>query len=644
MIEFARLNAGQLEAVRWDEGHLLVLAGSGSGKTQVLVYRIARIIEATAGEYFRVLGLTHTHAAAAEMFKRLDRLASHSRERMLLTTFHSFCAAILRQHGHYIGLRPDFTILTQSKEREDLLEEAMAMVRERNPDMEYNSEQLLPIVTHLLDQDVKEDEALDFLVQRCCVRAPGGASISAVYASYRHLMLEKGVLDFGGLISEALRLFQLQPAVARLTRSIYPCICVDEFQAVTMAQYRIVKHLVGASTKSLCVASDRDPPIYQRNGSGPERLNDVQKDFNMTVIQLPASYRCPQGIIDTANNLIVNDQCRARTHGKMPLRAHAQNRIKAPIATKSFSTLERETDWVARDIAQRDQGDRGRCAILARTRRVLQEALRALNRHKVPGYLAMRKDEFGSWQMIWLHAMLRLANARHDRRQLERVCQSFSVLTGIDLNSGDIASDAMTQEGDYLRAWHRAVQRDNSLLPSVTAAFLAEAVSQLSERLAFRDFMADSFAWLDAVSEDGSESDASALEFPAEKATWRVLVDEIVHARGRDQLTLNTLLQRLDLRFRRTQPPQEAVPCLTIYAANSMEFGHIYLMGLVEDQLPSGSAIQKGDNSPEMQEERRNCFVAITRAQESLTLTYAYELFGWPKEPSRFLNEMKLVD
>ena len=117
MVDFSQLNANQLEAVHWDEGRLLVLAGPGSGKTRVLIYRIARIIEATAGAYFRVLGLTYTHAAAAEMLKRIDLLVPNARERILLTTFHAFCAAILRQHGHHISLRPDFAILTQPEER-----------------------------------------------------------------------------------------------------------------------------------------------------------------------------------------------------------------------------------------------------------------------------------------------------------------------------------------------------------------------------------------------------------------------------------------------------------------------------------------------------------------------------------------------
>ena len=157
---------------------------------------------------------------------------------------------------------------------------------------------------------------------------------------------------------------------------------------------------------------------------------------------------------------------------------------------------------------------------------------------------------------------------------------------GMILDIGTIVSDGMA-EGDYLRAWHRAVQRENSLLPPATAAFLDESVPKLSECLAFWDFIEDGLAWLDAISEDERGSAERALEFPEEKATWCALVDEIAHERGLDQVTLNILLQGLDLRSKEPQPPTKAVPGLTIHAAKGMEFGHVYLIGLVEDQLPS---------------------------------------------------------
>jgi DNA helicase-2/ATP-dependent DNA helicase PcrA len=137
--------------------------------------------------------------------------------------------------------------------------------------------------------------------------------------------------------------------------------------------------------------------------------------------------------------------------------------------------------------------------------------------------------------------------------------------------------------------------------------------------------------------------DDNEFEFLEESDTWHELVSEVVSEFGRDQVTLNVLLQGLDLRAKTPSPQKGAIPCYTIHGAKGAEFHHVYLVGLVEDQLPSYWAVKKGPDSHEIQEERRNCFVAITRAENSLTLTYSQEVFGWGKAPSRFLTEMELV-
>ena len=156
-------------------------------------------------------------------------------------------------------------------------------------------------------------------------------------------------------------------------------------------------------------------------------------------------------------------------------------------------------------------------------------------------------------------------------------------------------------------------------------------------------FVTNSFAWFGALPETGPEFADRLTEYDEEKTTWHELVNEVLGQYGREQVTLNVLLQEFDLRSKTPSPPKDAVPCFTIHASKGMEFDHVYLVGLVEDQLPSWAAVKKGAGSHEMQEERRSCFVAITRSQESLTLTYSQQVFGWSKKPSRFLKEMELV-
>ena len=163
MVDLSSLNANQYEAVNWNDGPLLVLAGPGSGKTRVLTYRIARIVEDSPTKPFRILGLTFTNRAASEMRTRVESLVPNARNRIRLTTFHSFCVDLLRQHGHHIGLRPDFSILPQDVDREAVLDEAIHDARRDYPELMHRGQQLLPVVNRLLDNSVSVDGALEDL-------------------------------------------------------------------------------------------------------------------------------------------------------------------------------------------------------------------------------------------------------------------------------------------------------------------------------------------------------------------------------------------------------------------------------------------------------------------------------------------------
>ena len=280
MVDLSSLNANQLEAVSWNDGPLLVLAGPGSGKTRVLTYRIARIVEDSAGKTFRILGLTFTNRAASEMRTRVEDLVPNARNRILLTTFHSFCVDLLRQHGHHIGLRPDFTILPQTVDREAVLDEAIEVVRRNHTDASYRGEQLLPMVNQLLDNCISPDDVLDELSNR---NVENALAIAAIYSTYRRLMIEDNQLDFGCLIAEALGLLESNPNVRRLISRVYPYVCVDEFQDTNLAQYRILANLVNPDTKNLFVVADDDQIIYQWNGADPKRLHALRTDFGVAV-------------------------------------------------------------------------------------------------------------------------------------------------------------------------------------------------------------------------------------------------------------------------------------------------------------------------------------------------------------------------
>ncbi len=635
-IDLTTLNENQRAAVEWQKGPLLVLAGPGSGKTRVLTLRVARILSESPTKRFRVLGLTFTNKAAAEMRTRVDELIGESSDRVLLTTFHSFSADILRQHGSHVGLRPDFAILTQDADREGVLLDAISRLSEAGEDFDNDDVKLLPVIDRLLSVCLEPESAGNI------IRDPElAAKVTKLFTEYRAQLITNNRLDFASLLAEATRLLETKTVIAAQLRTMYAHVCVDEFQDTNFAQYRILRALVGNQTQNLFVVADDDQIIYQWNGASPERLRALREDFDMQVIQLPANYRCPPEVIALANNLIKHNL--DRSIGKKPLYAirKSQQKSKA-VRIQKFDDEGDEMNWIAEDIASNHRTEPGRCVVLARARKLLVLAANSLADRGLEASLAVRKSEFDSHGPVsWLHASLRLANSRGDREQTRRMCKGFFELEGVSLNLRDIIAAGAAYGGDLLRAFLAAAQARNEL-EDHTRGFLTMAQRLLVERLDFLPYITAALKWIDEKESRlaGSTASEGFTDYQNEKDAWANIQNDIIQKYGVNDLTLSAFLQELDLSEKSPPIPPHAVRCLTIHSAKGLEWEHVYLAGLAEDQLPSFQSIKRGENSQEMQEERRNCFVAITRAQQSLTLTYANSYFGWRKAPSRFLVEM----
>ena len=400
--------------------------------------------------------------------------------------------------------------------------------------------------------------------------------------------------------------------------------------------------MVNPSTRNLFVVADDDQIIYQWNGASPERLWMLRADYEMEMVQLPENYRCPPAVVDLANCLIAHNSDRLSEKSRLHARKGAQDKIV--VRLKDFDDFEQEVDWVTRDVGTRDPEERAKCVVLARTRRLLERVVASLEQFGIPAFMAVRKTEFQSAPLRWLHSILRLANARSNRTYLRLACKSFFTLEGIKLEVDNIVSHASVGDGDLLRSFNRAaLVRVEELTPS-SRSLLQRSLPRLSDRLDFRSFEKAAFEWFDQIRAMAPDGEDTLDEYLEEKNTWQTLVGEIASKYGEQEVTLHLLLQELDLRSKAPRPPEYAVPCFTIHSSKGMEFDHVYLVGMVEDQLPSWAAIRKGDDSREMQQERRNCFVAITRAQSTLTLSYSTRVEGWSKAPSRFLAEMGLRD
>lgn len=634
-LDLSSLNESQLAAVRWDEGPLLVLAGPGSGKTRVLTYRIARLIAESPKLRFRVLGVTFTNKAASEMRSRIDGLLSEGRDRAILTTFHSFAAEILRQHGSHIGLRPDFGILSEQADREAVLTDSIKGLSLQNDDFAPKAVQLLPTINRMLDECVESETALKWLGAQ-----PHAKAIAAIYADYRTRLIKANQLDFGSLLAIAVNLLERKSAIAKQIRRVYSYVCVDEFQDTNSAQYRLLVQLASEISPNLFVVADDDQIIYEWNGASPARIEALRKHFGAKVIQLPENFRCPPEVIALANTLIQHNL--DRSADKYPLTAHKTVQGKNRITLKSFDDFDEEVAWLASRIGKLRLEDRAESVILARRKKLLEQAVSTLANKSIPAYIAVRKNEFESIPYRWLHAMLRLANAPQDLEQLRRISRAFFQLEGVNVNIDDVVARASVDSGAFLRTWiGEASAREP--LNSGTREMLKTSRAALLDRLDYWAFIKAAHDWFNTLQALENREMKSAFDgFADEQVIWDALKSEISSHYTLTELSLHNYLQELDLRAKEKPAPPNSVRCLTIHASKGMEFRHVFLIGLVQEELPSWAAVKKGEHSPEMQEERRNCFVAITRAEETLTLTYAGCYFGWNKQPSSFLAEMGL--
>ncbi len=314
MIALSDLNESQRRAVEWDGGPLLVLAGPGSGKTLVLTLRIARLIASAPEERFRILGLTFTTKAATEMRTRLSQLVPEAKDRAQLSTFHAFCADLLRQHGSHIGLRPDFAILTQEADRQAVMSDAIAALKKEHVQVDTGDLRLMPVIDRLFANCASDSEAANLFSDQ-----ERSTKIRALFSEYKQQLIANNRLDFAALLYFGNSLLATKPSVAKQVQIVYPDVCVDEFQDTNLAQYRLLRAIVGSGPARLFVVADDDQIIYQWNGASPERLRELRQDYNMEVIQLPANYRCPSEVIRAANNLIRHNL--DRSPGKEPLLA-----------------------------------------------------------------------------------------------------------------------------------------------------------------------------------------------------------------------------------------------------------------------------------------------------------------------------------
>ncbi|MDE0232321.1 MAG: ATP-dependent helicase [bacterium] len=623
MITFEDLNENQRRAVEQNDGPLLVLAGPGSGKTGVLTLRVARLLEEE--EDAAALALTFTNKAAAEMRERVDQLLGEHSDRAQLCTFHSFAADVLGQHGSHLGIRPNFRPLTRDDDRIAILDEVIRDLPGGGWELPSDRNNILRLIDRLFSESYPGRGESASLTST-------PAWLPRLFRRYCGALVQANRLDFGSLLYFATRLLREKPAVARVVRLGWTHICVDEFQDTNRAQYDLLRLIAPARDHNLFVVADDDQIIYQWNGASPRRFQDLRRDYDLETIQLPESYRCPPEIIALANRLISHNTRRITAKKAMSVHDPGQE-YNGTVRHGHFPSPEREAAFVGEDIAERGLRP-SECVVLGRTNQLIQNAAETLSRAGIEAYVPRKKSEFDSPVLAVLVEALRLANSRHDRVILRRICLAWQGSTGVAIEPSAVSAAAALFGGDFLRAW---VDAATAASGSEGETALEQIRTDLVDRLSFPGIVE---TFLDQGWQSWSDADRATLT-EEEVTTWKGLHREIIGEYGAS-VPLNTYLQQLDLSSKTPPPASNVLRCMTVHAAKGLEFEHVYLIGMAQEVFPFFRALQKGPTSQEMEEERRSCFVAITRARKTLTMTRSQAYYGYLKGVSQFLREMGL--
>ncbi|MDI1480382.1 ATP-dependent helicase [Polyangium sp. y55x31] len=626
---FEGLSSVQRSVVEWGQGPLLLLGGPGSGKTEALARRVAHLLLESPSEKFRILVFTYTKRAADAIKDRIEIWAPGRESRLFIGTFHRFAAEVLRLHGSHVGLQPNFRIYASTSDLEGILREALNEVRLQGGEIDEDDARLLPVLHRLrmalIDPSNAPSYVLDVHLRQ---------RIASIYGAYEHCLERANALDIDGVLYHAVRLFQRYPALGKRYRTVYPYWCIDELENANSAQYALLRAMARQGFNDVVAAADPEQSIYAWNGGGPLTIERFIGDFAADIMKLPSSTHVNIDLAFIAKNLL--SHVRSKSTPESPTQPVTAGGLgtDASVRVGRLSSEHEEAQVVANDIARRYEAGAGTFAVLARARGLLQLVRDNLDMLQIPSAPAQPRGGFSSAPFAWLSACLELANRRRDLRQLEVLCSAFGEMTGVRLVPDDVIAEAESTHQDFLRKWAEIiVDHEQANLAKRMAEYVLEFLVRKADYTEFVYSARSAFMQLT------SSSVWHADTFPGYADDERAWVSQIEPTLG-SGAPLEAFLREI-----RPRPEQEpsGVRLLSIHAAKGMFFDHVYVLGLAEGELPSFVASSLGERRSEiMSEERRICFVAITRALKSLTLTCSQTYGGRARNPSRFLYEMGL--
>ncbi len=625
----AELNPPQRDAVTAGDGPLLVLAGAGSGKTRVIAHRIAWLLGVRGVHPKNVLAVTFTNKAAGEMARRVEELLAPVGIRApLIATFHSACVRILRQHIRHIGYPPHFTIYDED-DRLQLVKECM---RELDmTDRTWTPASLVQRISAAKNQMVALEE-----VERAA-RGPREERIAALFRRYQERLVAAAATDFDDLLLLTVRLFDEVLAVLAWYRGLWTHVLVDEYQDTNRAQYRIVRQLT-AEHRNVCVVGDADQSIYKWRGADIRNILDFETDYPGTrVIRLEQNYRSTKRILALASAVIAHNVSR-KDKGLW-----TENGEGERAAVYRAWDEHEEANFVAQTIlAARGAGSAwDDIAVFYRTNaqsRVLEDALR---RGGIP-YVVVGSVRFYERKEIKdALAYLRLVVNPADDVAFRRAIQTPG--RGIGRATLTRLEELAVREARPLLALAAAPPADVTGKPRRALEEFAALITRLATARektplpAFIDLVLDASGYREDLKQERSSEADARLENLEE-----LIAAAEDYVRGQEDATLEGFLDGVALVSDVDELPDGArgVTLMTLHSAKGLEFPVVFLTGMEEGVFPHVRAM---DSVDEIEEERRLCYVGITRAKERLWISYALHrrMHGYGLgEPSRFLLEM----
>ncbi|MEL1206876.1 DNA helicase PcrA [Staphylococcus epidermidis] len=627
------MNSEQSEAVRTTEGPLLIMAGAGSGKTRVLTHRIAYLLDEKDVSPYNILAITFTNKAAKEMKARVEHLVGEEAQVIWMSTFHSMCVRILRRDADRIGIERNFTIIDPTDQKsviKDVLKSENIDSKRFEPRMFIGA--ISNLKNELKTPEDAQKEANDFHSQM----------VATVYKGYQRQLSRNEALDFDDLIMTTINLFERVPETLEYYQNKFQYIHVDEYQDTNKAQYTLVK-LLANKFKNLCVVGDSDQSIYGWRGADIQNILSFEEDYpEAKTIFLEQNYRSTKNILNAANEVIKHNSERK------PKGLWTANSGGDKIQYYEAMTERDEAEYVVKEIIKHQRSGKkySEMAILYRTNaqsRVLEETFMKSN---IPYTMVGGQKFYDRKEIKDLLSYLRVIANSNDDISLQRIINvpkrgigpsSVEKIQTYALQNNISMFDALA-EVDFIGLSKKVTQECISFYEMIQNLIKEQEFLEISEIV---DEVLQKSGYRDMLDREQSIESRSRLENLDEFMS--VPKDYEENTPLEEQSLINFLTDLSLVADIDEADTQNGVTLMTMHSAKGLEFPIVFIMGMEESLFPHIRAI-KSEDDHEMEEERRICYVAITRAEELLYITNATTrmLFGRSQSnmPSRFLKEI----